>query len=318
MAALHAVFLGWAIISGSTRHYQENPEARALGYLAREVPAWSAQNKCFSCHNNGDAARALFTAHQLSFPVPPESIKDTVEWLSRPEQWDKNGGDGPASDRRLARIQFTAALESAVAGSLVNDTGALIRAAQQIAQDQEPDGSWLKEDAAALGSPATYGRALATTMARNGLRAADGDRFAPQIERAGEWLRRAATENIVDSAAILLAAGKSSDAAWQEPRKRALEQIRKGQSDDGGWGPFVTAPPEAFDTALVVLALCELGDSAEVDRMMRRGRAFLVANQQADGSWIETTRPPGAESYAQRLSTTGWATMALLRTREQK
>ena len=34
--------------------------------------------------------------------------------------------------------------------------------------------------------------------------------------------------------------------------------------------------------------------------------------QEADGSWPETTRPPGADSYAQRISTTGWALLALL------
>ena len=50
--------------------------------------------------------------------------------------------------------------------------------------------------------------------------------------------------------------------------------------------------------------------------MIVRGRAFLLTQQQPDGSWIETTRPPGNVSYAQRISTTGWATLALLATRE--
>jgi hypothetical protein len=49
--------------------------------------------------------------------------------------------------------------------------------------------------------------------------------------------------------------------------------------------------------------------------MIQRGRAYLLSSQQGDGSWPETTRPRGAESYAQRLSTTGWATLALLATR---
>src|SRR4051794_38197216 len=38
------------------------PEARAIHYLAREVPAWNREHHCFSCHNNGDAARALYAA----------------------------------------------------------------------------------------------------------------------------------------------------------------------------------------------------------------------------------------------------------------
>jgi hypothetical protein len=51
-----------------------------------------------------------------------------------------------------------------------------------------------------------------------------------------------------------------------------------------------------------------------VKDMITRGRAFLLAEQQDDGSWVETTRPPGNVSYAQRISTTGWATLALLAT----
>ena len=66
-------------------------------------------------------------------------------------------------------------------------------------------------------------------------------------------------------------------------------------------------------TAVVVLALAaQAGDEAAA--LAKRGRAFLVASQQADGSWRETTRPAGRDSYAQRLSTAGWATLALLAT----
>ena len=48
--------------------------------------------------------------------------------------------------------------------------------------------------------------------------------------------------------------------------------------------------------------------------MIARGRGFLIAGQQEDGSWPETTRPAGGSSYAQRISTAGWATLALLAT----
>jgi hypothetical protein len=32
------------------------PERRAVAFLTREVPRWSVENRCFSCHNNGDAS----------------------------------------------------------------------------------------------------------------------------------------------------------------------------------------------------------------------------------------------------------------------
>ena len=37
-------------------------EAHAIGFLAAEVPKWKRDNGCYSCHNNGDAARALCAA----------------------------------------------------------------------------------------------------------------------------------------------------------------------------------------------------------------------------------------------------------------
>ena len=65
-------------------------------------------------------------------------------------------------------------------------------------------------------------------------------------------------------------------------------------------------------TAIVLLALVRYPDEPGARDMIRRGRAFLIATQEHEGNWKETTRPPGAGSYAQRLSTTGWATLALL------
>jgi hypothetical protein len=71
----------------------------------------------------------------------------------------------------------------------------------------------------------------------------------------------------------------------------------------------VTSPPEVFDTALAVLALSQ---TREMPDAARRGRRYLIDQQQPDGSWSETTRPSGGESYAQRISTTAWALLALL------
>ena len=42
-----------------------DPEGRALAFLCREVPRWSRENHCFSCHNNGDAARALYAGDRI-------------------------------------------------------------------------------------------------------------------------------------------------------------------------------------------------------------------------------------------------------------
>ena len=277
-----------------------SPEDRALAYLAREVPRWSAEHRCFSCHNNGDAARALYTALRLGRTLDPAATAETDRWLAAPEGWEKNGGDGPFSDKALARVQFA----SALAANPRRDRDALVRAATRMVADQADDGSWRVDEQGPVGSPATYGRPLATLTARETLKAADPVRFRAAIDRADAWLRRLEPATVLDASTLLL--------AFPEDDLAALGILRRGRSKEGGWGPFAQSAPEAFDTALALLALDRHRDRPEVAGWIGAGRAYLIAIQEEDGSWAETTRPAGAESYAQRLSTTGWATLALL------
>ncbi len=289
---------------------EPSPEARAVGFLAREVPAWSRENRCFSCHNNGDAARALYEARRLGLAVSPKSLAETTAWLSRPSGWDHNGGDGPFSDKRLARVAFASALATATRTGAIADRSPLIEAAARLAQDQARDGSWRFDGETDPGSPAAYGRALSTFLAREVLEASDPSRFQDAIARADGWLSLQEIAATADAAVALMSTRRSADR-----RRSAIEWLAQAQTDDGGWGPYAAAPPEPFDTALALLGLSRgKGAPAEVRRMIARGRAFLIAGQQDDGSWPETTRPAGGTSYAQRISTTGWATLALLAT----
>lgn len=293
----------------------DSPEGRALAYLAAEVPRWSAEHHCYSCHNNGDAARALYQGLRLGRPVPPAATLDTDRWLARPEKWDRNGGEGPFSDRRLARLQFASALASAVEAGRSADRAPLLLAADRLADDQAADGSWPVDDGGRVGSPATYGRPLGTWLAREVLRSADAPRHRARIDRADAWLRLQPFPSVMDASTLLLAGAFADSPEGQARRDQALGLLRRARSPDCGWGPFENAPPEAFDTALALLALDRHRDRLGVPALIAGGRSYLAETQQPDGSWPETTRPPGAESYAQRLSTTAWAAQALLATR---
>src|SRR5262249_1726379 len=125
------------------------------------------------------------------------------------------------------------------------------------------------------------------------------------IAKAGRWFREMTPHSILDSAATLLAL--PDDAAV---RRRSLDRILPAQGSDGGWGPHAMSPSEPFDTAVVLLALRACNQPGPIDR----GRDFLMGLQRPDGGWTETTRPPGSQSYAQHISTSAWATLALVLT----
>ena len=122
------------------------------------------------------------------------------------------------------------------------------------------------------------------------------------------WLKAKQPVRVLDASALLLS-GALLD------RDACLDVLRKGRQPDGGWGPYVESRSEVFDTALAVLALRTLPESDELRGWIEGGRRWLTAAQSADGGWTETTRPAGAVSYAHRISTSGWAALALLETR---
>jgi hypothetical protein len=252
------------------------PETRAVDFLARESAAWRPANGCFSCHNNGDAARALLAAGRDVDPA-------TLAFLRHPEAWKDNGPDKEFSDKKLAALQFAFALaESGEAGDALRRAAALIR--------RDPDGSFTVDAGGLPGSPVTYGRTLATVIARRVLSLAGED-----VAATDAWLKARKPATPLDAGALLLL-GRRAD---------CLELLRKTQASDGSWDG------EVFDTAIALLGLA---DTEEVE-LKRRGRDFLRKAQEADGGWPATTRPPGAESYAQRISTSAWATLALVLTK---
>ena len=302
-----------------------SPEARAIAFLAGEVPRWPVENNCFSCHNNGDAARALYTAVGQDYAVEAEALRATTAWLQDTAAWDDNALGLEFADQTLARIQFAGALVDAMRADQVRDPVPLIDAAALVAADQTDDGSWQLDSSDSIGSPATYGQALATWAALRVLRQAGVAELAPVVARADAWVRSVEVQTVIDAAAVVLALGGADDRAALDQRRRCLMLIMEGRAPSGGWGAYVTSAVEPFDTALVVLALQPLigrselavhaSDAGLLPEMVRGGRAFLIEAQLGDGSWVETTRPAGQESYAQYISTTGWATLALLATR---
>ena len=286
-------------------------ENKAVAYLAREVPLWKSENGCYSCHNNGDGARVLYIGHRLGWKQPEAVLRDTTAWLSDPQGWDTNKGDPAFSDKKLARIQFAAALDEAVATGLA-PRDALVEAARSLLTHQEDDGSWRVDARGSIGSPITYGAALATYMARRVLMQADEPSFHDAIQHADRWFARFEPKNVLEASATVLALADGPSGG--ETRGDVVALIVEAQNRDGGWGPYAKSPSEPFDTALALLALHSLDGSHR--EQIERGRDYLQGTQLSVGGWPETTRPPGLQSYAQHVSTSAWATLALLETVE--
>lgn len=290
------------------------PEQKAVSYMVSEVPRWPKENRCFSCHNNGDGARALYLAYRMKYPVSAGAMEGTSDWLQKPDEWGKSGETG-FGDAKLARIQFAAALVDAVDAGIVRDKSLVARAAALLLPHQEADGSWQVDAHAGPPSAVTYGPALATFMARRTLERAGEPRFNGAIARADRWLLDADATTTVNAAAVVLAFENRKDAVSTPRLEEALSVLLTSQNGDGGWGAYSKTPAEPFETAMALLALNTVRDKPEIETRIVRGRAFLVSVQIEDGGWPAARQSTTGETYARHVSTSAWATIALLATK---
>ena len=263
--------------------------------------------------------RALIAASARGHAVG-NGINDSLAWLATPERWESNQRRGGSEELPLARIQFASALSAMVSAGRAQPD-ALDRAAALLVVHQQDDGSWRLSESQTLGGATFYGTSLATAMARRTLAGANVRDSERPLARANAWLRTTNPTTVLDASSVVFGLDGDADAAAIAQRQKCLDVLKRGQGPDGGWGPYLTSQSEPFDTALAVLALLAApkpqfprasNSAREVDQMISRARDYLVNSQDSDGSWPETTRPPNGESYAQRISTTAWALLALL------
>ena len=146
------------------------------------------------------------------------------------------------------------------------------------------------------------------------------ERIAKRVESARAWLVKTRARDNEDRVFRLMGL-KAAGAANDEVRKAARELV-DAQRQDGGWGQTDKMSSDAYATGSALVVLHLTGVMASDNPTYKRGLAFLLRTQIADGSWLVKTRsrpfqkyfesgfPHGKDQFIS-IAATGWATTAL-------
>jgi ankyrin repeat protein len=290
---------------------------RSVSLLERTNTQFFARGACFSCHEQPAASFAVGAARAKGISIDEKAASERAAQLTSGLNASQLEGAAPlgGADNNLYLA------EALVRSGYLPDRKTDILAAN-LAAYQGGDGGWHLPGYAR--SPLQDNDFSRTAMAIRAIKAygtpGRGVEMKQRIERAKQWLLRA-TPTTTEDFDMRLNGVAAAGASAAELRKLA-EPILAKQRPDGGFAQRDGLSSDAYATGMTLWSLANAGVVRTSDEVYRKGVAFLLSTQAADGSWHVSSRatkfqiyfesgfPYGHDQWISTMAT-GWAAAAL-------
>ncbi len=272
--------------------------ARAATFLDSVALNWTRERKCGTCHTNYPY---LVTRPVLNDPAAPAMIEIRRFFEERAAHWD--------DPEKEAKPRWDAEVVATAAALAMNDaatTGKLHplsrEALDRVWTVQQPDGgfNWLKCGWPPYEYDDYYGAIVAALGAGH---APDGYaltlRAEAGLKRLRAYFSRHPPPNLHHETMLLWASTRLEGLMTDDERKATIARLRQLQRADGGWSlPSLgnwkrldgstndpAAPSDGYATGFLIFVMRQAGVPA-ADPALRRGVAWLLANQRVSGRWF--------------------------------
>jgi squalene-hopene/tetraprenyl-beta-curcumene cyclase len=306
--------------------------AKGADFLDTVTLSWVRSNRCFSCHTGYPY---LLARTSLGDPKAAGLLEARKFLEGRVAAWDK-GGKGKGYLKGEGVIELTEGVTEvvAIAATLAlhdgRTTGRLQPATRtalaRMWELQQADGSWAwnKEDLAPLEHDDYYGAvyaALGVGHAPEGYARSEAAREG--VARLRRYFQKTPAPDLHHKAYLLWASLALDGLMDKAERERTLRALLALQREDGGWSlPSLGAwkrqsgepqakgaPSDGYATGLVLYVLRQAGVAA-TEKPIRRGVAWLKANQRESGRWFTRSLNRDGRHYISNAGT-AFAILAL-------
>jgi ankyrin repeat protein len=290
---------------------------KSVALLQSSAATGFKEGGCISCHGGNIVTSAVAAARRKGVraddAVAAEMLKGTRLFFASQAESLLERNDGPAVE--IFTFVLAALADEGVQPDRITDALVYNIAAQQLAEGHWPYRGIVRPPTADHIFTNTAFAIRAFKQYAPPARKREYDERIARAARAIAAAQATTTEDRVMQALGLKWAGESAKA------QSLLKGITALQREDGGWAQTQHLSTDAYATATALNALFECGVSPQSPEY-RKGVAFLLKTQAADGSWHVASRAPKFQPYFeggfpyghdQWISqwATGWATIAL-------
>jgi N-acyl-D-amino-acid deacylase len=292
---------------------------RGMALLETSSQKFFEGSGCVSCHHQNATGLAAGEARLKGLRVDAKASAARIEMLKA----------GPPPPLLLERMDinvpeiFASALV-AMAAENVPPNPVTDMIAANLASVQALDGSWRGQNGIGDRPPTAQGGITRAAMCIRSLKVygppARATEMNARIAKARRWLLAEKPVTAEDRNMQLLGLlWADADAA---SRTKLAAAILAQQQPDGAWAQHGGVAADAYATGQSLYVLAKAGGVAPSDPAYQRGVGYLLATQNANGSWRVTSRAPKFQAFFnsgfpyggdQWISAwaTSWATMAL-------
>lgn len=295
---------------------------RGLARLEKGASNYTTNRDCFSCHHQTHTIGAFVSAKRRGFSVSEGALKEQVKFtlatFDGKHEKIRKGEAVPGRNTTASYALFTLRMAGHAPDAT---TSALV---DFLVVRQTADGSW----PAQMPRPPTEGsRFTNAALALEALKHYGGEdtdsarrkMIDAAFEKGKAWLLKNTPRDTEDRVFRLRALAALKDG---KRLTAARDELLKAQRKDGSWAQVADRDGDAYATATVLMALRQAGVRPEQEAY-RKGAAYLLRTQTAEGAWLVTTRSkpvqrffdngdPGGKDQFISFAATGWAVQALL------
>jgi N-acyl-D-amino-acid deacylase len=266
---------------------------KTVPLLQKASPFFWQHTGCISCHHNVLPSMAITAAQDHGFAVDQAAAKDmlniTAEYVGSRADRMFQGLVPPGGEDTMSYVLFALAA-SHYPGNAGTDAGV-----RYLKMRQSEDGRWtIRAHRPPLESSSIALTAVTIRVLRDFAPPSQRTEYAKSIARAAEWLDAATPRNTEESTLRILGL------VWADAKPatvaKAATTLGKAQREDGGWSQLPTLVSDAYATGQALVALQASGMNT-ADEIYKKGTAFLIKTQRADGSWFVKSRSEGFQPY---------------------